>query len=38
MDFKLNEVQQAIVKMSRDFAENDLLPGVLERDRKKSTM
>lgn len=35
MDFKLNEVQQAIVKMSRDFAENDLLPGVLERDRKK---
>ncbi|MBP2024941.1 acyl-CoA dehydrogenase family protein [Peptoniphilus stercorisuis] len=34
MDFKLNDSQKAIVKSARDFAYNDLLPGVLERDRK----
>lgn len=34
MDFSLNEKQNSIIKIARDFAEEKLLPGVLERDEK----
>ncbi len=32
MDFNLTEEQQAVQTAARDFAQNDLLPGVIERD------
>ena len=33
MDFNLTEDQQAVKEAARDFAQNQLLPGVIERDR-----
>ena len=33
MDFKLTEDQQAVKEAARDFAQNELLPGVIQRDR-----
>ena len=33
MDFILNEDQQAVKEAARDFAQNQLLPGVIDRDR-----
>lgn len=33
MDYKLNEEQLAVKEAARDFAQNVLLPGVIERDR-----
>lgn len=35
MDFKLTEEHQMIRDAARDFAENELLPGVIERDEKQ---
>ncbi|HLU81342.1 MAG TPA: acyl-CoA dehydrogenase [Flavobacteriaceae bacterium] len=35
MDFKLTEEQQMIRDAARDFAKNELLPGVIERDEKE---
>ena len=32
MDFQLNEEQLMIQQAARDFAQNELLPGVIERD------
>lgn len=32
MNFNLTEEQQAVQQAARDFAQNDLLPGVIERD------
>ncbi len=33
MDFNLSEEQLMIQQAARDFAQNELLPGVIERDR-----
>jgi len=33
MIFKLTEEQKAVKEAARDFAQNELLPGVIERDR-----
>ena len=33
MDFNLTEEQQAVKDAARDFAEKELLPGVIDRDR-----
>ena len=33
MEFNLNEDQQAVKEAARDFAQNELLPGVIARDR-----
>ena len=35
MDFKLTEEQQMIQQAARDFAQTELLPGVIERDEKQ---
>jgi len=35
MDFSLNEEQLMVQKAARDFAQNELLPGVIERDEKQ---
>lgn len=35
MDFDLSEEQLMIQKAARDFARNELLPGVIERDEKQ---
>ena len=35
MDFKLTEEQELIKQAARDFAQNELLPGVIERDEKQ---
>ena len=35
MDFKLTEEQIAVQLAARDFARNELLPGVIERDEKQ---
>ena len=35
MLFQLNEEQLMIQKAARDFAQNDCLPGVIERDEKQ---
>ncbi len=35
MDFKLSEEQMMIRDAARDFAQNELLPGVIERDEKQ---
>ena len=35
MDFKLNEEHELIRKSARDFAQNELKPGVIERDDKQ---
>ena len=35
MDFQLNEEQLMIRQAARDFAKNELLPGVIERDEKQ---
>lgn len=35
MDFKLTEEHLMIQKAARDFAQNELLPGVIERDEKQ---
>ena len=35
MDFKLKEEHHLIQKTAREFAENELKPGAIERDRKK---
>lgn len=35
MDFKLTEEQLMIQQAARDFAQNELLPGVIERDEKQ---
>lgn len=35
MDFKLSEEQELIKQAARDFAQNELLPGVIERDEKQ---
>ena len=35
MDFQLNEEQLMIRQAARDFARNELLPGVIERDEKQ---
>ncbi|WP_186564938.1 acyl-CoA dehydrogenase family protein [Lawsonibacter celer] len=35
MNFELSEQQRAIQKLARDFAERELLPGVLERDAQE---
>ncbi|MFS4469788.1 acyl-CoA dehydrogenase [Maribacter sp. 2210JD10-5] len=35
MDFSLTEEQELIQQAARDFAQNDLLPGVIERDEKQ---
>ncbi|MBP7470140.1 MAG: acyl-CoA dehydrogenase family protein, partial [Flavobacterium sp.] len=32
MDFSLNEEQLMVQQAARDFAQNELLPGVIERD------
>jgi len=34
MDFSLNEEQLMVQQAARDFAQNELLPGVIERDEK----
>lgn len=34
MDFTLTHEQQMIQQMAREFAQQELLPGVLERDEK----
>lgn len=36
MDFQLTEEQQMIRQAARDFAQNELLPGVIERDEAQS--
>jgi len=36
MDFQLTEEQQMIRQAARDFAQNELLPGVIERDETQS--
>ena len=33
MEFNLTEDQQAVKEAARDFAQNELLPGVIARDR-----
>lgn len=35
MDFSLTEEQQMVQQAARDFAHNELLPGVIERDEKQ---
>ena len=35
MDFKLTEEQRMVQEAARDFAQNELLPGVIERDEKQ---
>lgn len=35
MDFKLTEEQLMVQQAARDFAQNELLPGVIERDEKQ---
>ncbi len=35
MDFTLSEEQKLIIEAARDFAQNELLPGVIERDEKQ---
>ena len=35
MDFKLSNEQKLIQESAREFAQNDLLPGVIERDENK---
>ena len=35
MDFQLTEEQQMIRRAAKEFAENELLPGVIERDEKQ---
>lgn len=35
MDFKLTEEQRMVRDAARDFAQNELLPGVIERDEKQ---
>ena len=35
MDFSLTEEQELIQQAARDFAQNELLPGVIERDEKQ---
>lgn len=35
MNFKLTEEQELIQQAARDFAQNELLPGVIERDEKQ---
>ncbi|MFS4456584.1 acyl-CoA dehydrogenase [Maribacter sp. 2304DJ31-5] len=35
MDFSLTEEQKLIQRAARDFAQNELLPGVIERDEKQ---
>lgn len=35
MDFQLSEEQLAVQKAARDFAQNELLPGVIERDEQQ---
>ena len=35
MDFKLTEEHLMIQKAARDFAQSELLPGVIERDEKQ---
>src|ERR1700739_2388913 len=35
MDFQLTEEQIAVQMAARDFARNELLPGVIERDEKQ---
>ncbi len=35
MDFKLTEEQELIKQAARDFAQNELLPGVIERDENQ---
>ena len=35
MDFSLTEEQLAVQQAARDFAQNELLPGVIERDNKQ---
>lgn len=35
MDFKLSEEHLMIQQAARDFAETELLPGVIERDEKQ---
>ena len=35
MDFKLTEEHLMIKEAARDFARNELLPGVIERDEKQ---
>ncbi|WP_445381352.1 acyl-CoA dehydrogenase family protein [Robiginitalea sp. IMCC43444] len=35
MDFSLTEEQQMVQQAARDFAQNELLPGVIERDEKQ---
>ena len=36
MNFELTEEQQAVRDAARDFAQTELLPGVIERDEKQS--
>ena len=36
MNFELTEQQKAIQEAARKFAQEELLPGVLERDEKRS--
>ena len=35
MDFSLTEEQQMVRQAARDFAQTELLPGVIERDEKQ---
>ena len=35
MDFSLTEEHKMIQQAARDFAQNELLPGVIERDEKQ---
>jgi alkylation response protein AidB-like acyl-CoA dehydrogenase len=35
MDFNLTEEQLMVQQAARDFAQNELLPGVIERDEKQ---
>ena len=35
MNFDLKEEQLAVQQAARDFAQNELLPGVIERDEKQ---
>ena len=36
MDFKFTEEHEMIISAARDFAKNELLPGVIERDEKQT--
>ena len=38
MNFELKDEHKLIQKTARDFAVNELMPGVIERDKKKKRL